>query len=228
MDSVLVGWFPALEGLACPYCFGSDSKRCRGYCALACNFLLLLRLLPRFRFLNCCRDHCGFLKIAGYLDDSIDSWKLRKSWGLDKCLLKLQDFLTFTVLLVLILILVIGSLPIPIIPIIISVIVHSSIWATSIVLLAIHLRLWRCVWDVHTNTFDDMIFSTKRLSHFRIQESNERKSPEGPRNKNVCNLAELGKVLSQIIGGKIFGTSANENFAWNLLNASFLQNSIKD
>ena len=61
-----------------------------------------------------------------------------------------------------------------------------------------------------------MILSAQRLSHFGVQEGNEREGPKGFGDKDVRHFSKLAEIVAQVVGGDIFGAAADKDFAGNL------------
>ena len=65
-----------------------------------------------------------------------------------------------------------------------------------------------------------MILAAKRLSHFRIEESDERESSERFGYEHIGDFAVLAKVIAQVIGSDIFSATANKHFTGDLRTSS--------
>ena len=60
------------------------------------------------------------------------------------------------------------------------------------------------------------------LSNFGVQKCDESEGSERLRDKDICDLAILGKVISEVVSSHVLSATSNENLARNLLDLSFL------
>ena len=74
----------------------------------------------------------------------------------------------------------------------------------------------------HLHTEDIPVTRTRPTLYLGIKKSDEREGSEGFRYEDIRDLAKLGEVLLEVVGGHVLGASPHEDFAGDLLDRSLL------